>query len=164
MRRALLVTLAALVGGCAGIADSTNAASMRAIVVGSECAGGDIDLQIEQGAAITESCAYWLGRLQAIEADYDARWGPVDLSGWTVRIVTHIDGPGAPSTGGRLIVGMTWWGPRVIDLVRVTSLAHEMHHVQLGPGSYDHHGWCPTFTDWEASDPLVLVDDSYLCP
>lgn len=163
MRRALLVSCALWLG-CAGIVGSDRNAGFRDIAVASECADGDIDLQIEVDAGITSPCSYWLGRLRAIEDAYRLRWGTSPLSGWRVRLVTHIDSPGAPDQGGRILVGTTWFTEGVIDLVRVTSLAHEMHHAELGPSSYDHHGWCPIFTDWERDEPLVAVDDSYLCP
>jgi len=69
--------------------------------------------------------------------------------------------------GGRYFAGMTWWGVGgetggVVDLVTVSAFAHEMHHVDLGWNA-GHEGWCPVFTDWEKTEPTVLVDDSYLC-
>jgi len=74
--------------------------------------------------------------LDQYRAVYEERWGRVDMAGWTprVRSTTLVDGA----------AGATWWDERLIEMERhmLDALPHELRHVQLGPSSDGHSGWC----------------------
>lgn len=86
-------------------------------------------------------------------AVYEAAWGAVDTTGWT--IITVDTPPGG-------LDGWTDWNTRTVSIWKNAPniLPHELHHVALGPGSVYHDGWCP-FGAWEMKT-LGLNEMSYL--
>lgn len=147
MRRALLVA-GLLLGACGAVPPPAS------------CPGPD-GSRIET-IGVDASCA---GLAQALERYRDAEiaaWGPIPLAGWTVQFVS-LDN--APVAGGEARYGLTNWNAKRVTVVvdRLEVVAHELHHVALGPTSYAHVGWCP-FGSWELQ-ALGFDERVYLgCP
>ncbi len=146
MNRALYPLLLALAAcpelGCGGAPD---------IVVRDTCTDAvGTRIVVEQGATI--ACPTFASAVDTYQAEYQYRWGPLDLSGWTIRIRTGVDLDGdvtAPAYPVR--TATTYHGDHIIDIVApsLVALPHEFRHVELGPGSGDHAGWCDAFWPWE---------------
>jgi hypothetical protein len=98
--------------------------------------------------------------IDAYRAEYETRWGAVNLTGWTIHMVsaTH-----APVVDGTRRVAAIYGDTLTIVLGPPTLqyLPHELHHVQTGGG---HAGWCLDYVPWELT--TVGVDErAYLgCP
>lgn len=93
--------------------------------------------------------------LDQYRAVYEERWGRVDMDGWTLRVrsTTLMD----------RAAGATWWDERLIEVEphMLDALPHELHHVQLGPSSDGHRGWCLAYYPWERAT-LGLDEGAYL--
>jgi len=89
-----------------------------------------------------------------------ARWGAVDLTGWTIRLVGPEE---APVVDGVRRISATNWSSRTITVGPdfLGWLPHEFRHVQLGPASVSHSGWCASFVPWELGAGLA-DDRAYL--
>jgi len=110
---------------------------------------------VERQAGTNSSCQFILAIVDGSQAEFEAKWGPVDLKGWTIRLRTGQSAPGH--------LGMTYYTERIIDVSdgSLNVLFHELRHAQLGPSSDGHPGWCGAFTDWEKYE-AGLNDDAYL--
>ncbi len=105
-------------------------------------------LELEEG--VLGPCDTVREPLESIVDVYAGRWGAPGIGGWTVRVRVQTE----PTT---------WHGQSTVDLQdgMARLFVHELHHVQLGPSSSDHHGWCGAFTEWEKAYAEV-DDDVYL--
>jgi hypothetical protein len=130
--------------GCGGIPEDTNFQS---------CTANGIQVDVPQSMA--SECFTMMANVQQGRQELEARFGPVDISGWRFRFVSGEAIPGHNSVtiwDGQLVIiggGGAEWIP------------HELHHVQLGPSSADHHGWCLDYEPWELAT-LGLDESAYL--
>jgi hypothetical protein len=163
-RLLFLVLAVAACGGPAGI----EAPSMDMEVA---CEVGGLSVQLERGTAWSwdagdpvtgeAACERFGAALVQYRSIYEARWGVLSFgtAGWKVRVrasTTLENGKAA---------GLTYFESKVVDLVQgaIFGFPHELHHVQLGPGSGDHHGWCIDFEPWEESVLGLSEHDSLRC-
>lgn len=102
--------------------------------------------------------------LAKYRAEYEARWGAVDLTDWTIEVVPVSQ---APVLGSYARAGLTDWKAKHVTIVEgyFEAFPHELHHVARGPTSYAHAGWCAEgFGQWEV-DALDFDERAYLgCP
>ncbi|MGZ6027912.1 MAG: hypothetical protein ACXWK5_00730 [Myxococcaceae bacterium] len=136
------------------------------IPLAASCTAGTIPVQLEQGVAVHGSpasvCQAFAQVLVEYRATFEADWGGVPLQEeqWTirVRVGSTVDADGH--------TGITYHRSRIVDIAEGSpeTFPHELRHVQLGPGSDDHHGWCRNFEPWE--ERVLGVDErTYLgCP
>jgi len=127
------------------------------IAVGLNCQGDRMIVQIQSGARFT--CSDIVNTLDTYRAAFEERWGHIDLGGRVVRI--YATRYLTPADGGVVVGGVTYRD--AIDLVSsmLVGFPHELHHVQLGPSSADHRGWCRDFMPWEGSE--LGFDDRLGC-
>ncbi|HUM10559.1 MAG TPA: hypothetical protein VLT82_06375 [Myxococcaceae bacterium] len=165
LTRRLLFLLLGLLACCGPV--GTEAPSVD-VEVACEVDGLRVQLEREvawfwdAGAPVSgkAACERFGVTLMQYRSIYEARWGVLSLetAGWVVRVrasTTLEDGRAS---------GRTYLESRVVDLVQgaIFGFPHELHHVQLGSDSGDHHGWCIDFEPWEES-VLRLSERDYLC-
>ena len=157
-RRLELLGLLLLGAGC-GV-------SAPDIAVAATCAAGTVPVQLEQGVSgrgSTEAvCRAFASTLGEYRTTFEEGWGaaPLQEEQWTIRIRVG----GTVDADGH--TGVTYHRSRIVDLAEQSpeTFPHELRHVQLGPGSDDHHGWCTHFEPWEER-VLGVNERSYLgCP
>ncbi|HVP60455.1 MAG TPA: hypothetical protein VMT11_07845 [Myxococcaceae bacterium] len=133
------------------------------------CEVDGLRLQLERGTAWSwdagapvtgrAACERFGAALMEYRSIYEARWGVLsfETSGWVVRVRANTTLENGKANA------LTYPDSRVVDLVQgaVFAFPHELHHVQLGSGSGDHHGWCIDFEPWEES-VLHLSERDYL--
>lgn len=136
------------------------------IAVATTCAAGAVPVQVEQGVSVRGApeavCRAFASTLVQYRTTFEEGWGVVQLQEeqWTIRI----------RAGGTVDTerhtGVTYHRSRIVDIAEQSpeTFPHELRHVQLGPGSDDHHGWCTGFEPWE--ERVLGVDErTYLgCP
>jgi hypothetical protein len=110
-------------------------------------------VELEQGYPF--DCAATLDVLGQYRAEYEAKFGHVDLTHIPVRMHATAQ---ALSDGA---VGVAYEDAIDLGAGQVDALAHELHHEALGPSSADHHGWCVDFYPWE-KEVLGLDEQKYL--
>ena len=172
MRAALALLVLTACGGSQG----------PAITVQTRCEFNGMSIALEEGAGQptadgfatpiinaptpAEVCQKAGQQLQTGRSVYEARWGIVALEGWTIRIRTPAhwgdvkelangleSGVSGTIYRAEKFVDVSQWSPRVFP--------HELHHLQLGPSSGDHHGWCAEFEPWEET-ALHMDERDYL--
>ena len=153
MKKLVAGTLVALLTTCG----SPGWEDAPQIAVGLNCQGDRMTVQIQSGARFT--CSDIVHTLDTYRAAFEERWGQIDLGGRVVRIyatpyLTRVD-------GGVVVGGVTYQDTIDLGSKMLMALPHELHHVQLGPGSADHHGWCRDFVPWEGSE--LGFDDRLAC-
>jgi hypothetical protein len=122
-----------------------------AIVIADTCTSpSGVSVQVEAG--MQASCASLATTVDVFRSEYESKWGAVDLTGWTVRIRMTAQRDGD--------LGLTMHSAKTVDVAvdAIVSLPHELRHVQLGPSSDGHAGWCTDFEPWEAS--VIGLDES----
>jgi hypothetical protein len=109
------------------------------------CERDGVSIEVEAGARVTceEAGATW-ARYRAL---YEERWGVVafETAGWRVRFRVE--------RWSDVQVGQTVWDAQQVDVLLGNEgiIPHELHHVQIGPTSGQHTGWCSDFEPWEES-------------
>jgi hypothetical protein len=124
------------------------------------CSANGFEVQVQDGLGF--SCQDGLATVYSAQQFYGkwGKWGLPDLSGWLFQFIE------APNAVPDLHQDATFWAYRivVIGLDGSKWLSHEFHHVQFGPSSANHAGWCVDFEPWEGAI-LGLDEHVYLgCP
>jgi len=127
------------------------------IAVGLNCQGDRMIVQIQSGARFT--CSDIVNTLDTYRAAFEERWGHIDLGGRVVRI--YATRYLTPADGGVVVGGVTYRDAIDLGSSMLVGFPHELHHIQLGPSSADHHGWCQDFMPWEGSE--LGFDDRLGC-
>jgi hypothetical protein len=105
---------------------------------------------VQMEAGINAACDSLATAVDTFRSFYEERWGAVDMAGWVVRIRT------TPQRDGD--AGLTLHDAKTLDIAvdGFVYLPHELRHVQLGPSSDGHSGWCADYAPWSKA---VLGDD-----
>ncbi len=160
----IVLFLALALAACGGPA-GTEAPPMDTEVT---CEVDGLRVQLERGTAWSwdgepvtgrAACERFGAALMEYRSIYEGRWGVLsfETAGWVVRVRANTTLENGKANG------LTYPASRVVDLVQgaIFAFPHELHHVQLGTGSGDHHGWCIDFEPWEEA-VLRLSERDYL--
>ena len=121
---------------------------------GQVCYTREVKVQIERGMDF--DCQIVAQKLTDLRDVYERRFGRMDLTGFTIRLVKRITTFTPPD--GATVVGFSYLDNRTIDVITVWALPHELHHFKRGAG---HVGWCEDFGPF-SREVLHWDEDAYL--